>query len=108
MNSCIFCQIAQKKAKAEIVFETKEIIAFSDINPKAKFHVLIIPKKHIPSFVEAGEEILKKLLKVSKEIAKKNNLKGFKIIVNVGKEGGQVIPHLHFHLLAGRIKKWPL
>lgn len=107
---CIFCKIAKKEAKADIVFEKEEIIAFLDIAPKAPFHILIIPKKHISSLKEVtpqDKQILAELLLGAKEIAKEKGLAGYKVIINVGKKGGQIIEHLHLHLLSGEIKKLP-
>ena len=80
-------------------------MAFKDIYPKAPFHILIVPKKHIPSInhLKIDDKILMgELILVAQEIARQNNLKGYKLLINVGREGGQVIDHLHLHLLSGR------
>ncbi len=101
---CIFCQIVKKEIPSQIVYEDDEILAFKDIQPKAKVHLLIIPKKHINSLNEAkNEEILGKLLLRAKELAKefKISKSGYKIVINTGKDAGQVIFHLHLHLLGG-------
>ncbi len=104
-QNCLFCKIIKKEVPADIVFEDENFIAFKDINPKAEIHLLIVPKKHISSVKEASEEdkdILGGLILTAKKIAEKENIQGYKLIINVGREGGQVIDHIHLHLLAGR------
>ncbi len=101
---CIFCKIVEKEQKADIVYEDDKIIAFKNIRPLAPVHLLVIPKKHIESVKEiSGEDIdlIGHLWVKMKDIAKENDLKGYKVAVNVGKEGGQEIFHLHYHLLGG-------
>ncbi len=107
-ENCIFCKIIKKEIPSEIVFEDDEVIAFRDINPVAPVHVLVIPKKHISSLIDLKDEdlhIIGKIYKVINEIAKKEGIKenGFRVIVNCGKDGGQVVEHLHFHLLGGKV-----
>lgn len=112
MDECLFCNIIKKKIPAKIVYEDEDILAFSDINPVAPKHILFIPKKHISSLNELGESdaILtgKIILKMS-EYAKQNNMaeKGYRFVSNIGKEAGQTVFHIHFHLLSGRIFNWP-
>ncbi|MFN3301961.1 MAG: histidine triad nucleotide-binding protein [Patescibacteria group bacterium] len=101
---CIFCQIVKKEIPAQIVYEDEEIMAFKDIHPKAKIHLLIIPKEHIPSLAKAKEkEILGKLLWQAKILAEKFEIdqSGYKIIINTGEDAGQLVFHLHLHLLGG-------
>ncbi len=103
---CIFCQIINKELPSTIVYEDEQVIAFNDINPSADVHVLIVPKKHIDSIMEleeADEKLAGHLLTVAHKIAKEKNLKGYKLQFNVGKEGGQIIFHLHLHLLGGKV-----
>ncbi len=107
---CIFCKIAKKETPADIIYEDEKVIAFKDIYPKAPFHVLIIPKKHISSLdhIEIEDKILMGELIISvQKIAKEKNLKGYKLMINVGKEAGQIIDHLHIHLLSDRISEIP-
>jgi len=104
MGDCVFCEIAAKEAPAKIVYEDEQFIAFPDIHPKAPFHVLLIPKKHIPSLNEVGKEdteLMGRLLLTAQKVAQENHLKGYKLAMHVGKEGGQEVDHLHLHLLAG-------
>lgn len=89
---------------SEIVYENGKAISFKDIHPKAPIHLLILSKKHISSvnhLKEEDKELVGNLFLVAKRMAKEQNLKGYKLVVNVGKEGGQVIEHLHLHLLGG-------
>jgi histidine triad (HIT) family protein len=101
---CIFCKIANKEVAAEIVYEDGEVAAFPDIHPKAPVHMLIIPKQHITSLQEVTEhdtELMGKLLVTAKKVAENKQLQGYKLQVNVGKQGGQEIDHIHVHLLGG-------
>jgi histidine triad (HIT) family protein len=108
----IFSQIISKQKPAEIIYEDDDVMAFKDINPQAPVHVLIVPKKPIPKLTAADESdmmILGKLVIVAKQIAKDYGLEddGFRLLLNEGKNGGQTIYHLHFHLLGGRRLMWP-
>lgn len=107
MNKCIFCQIGAGKIPAKIRFSDKKIVAFDDINPQAPIHILIIPKIHIPTTREIqGErlEIIGYLISKACDIAKQAGIDktGFRISVNTGKDSGQIVEHLHFHLLGGK------
>ncbi|TSC74259.1 MAG: Hit-like protein involved in cell-cycle regulation [Parcubacteria group bacterium Gr01-1014_33] len=101
---CLFCKIVNKEIPKEFLHEDEKVLAFYDIHPKAPTHILIIPREHIESIVHLKEEqgdILVKIFSTAKNIAENHKLKGYKLILNVGKEGGQVIDHLHLHLLGG-------
>lgn len=100
---CIFCKIAKGELPSEKVLETESLVAFNDINPKAKVHVLIIPKKHIESIkhlAELDKSLVGEMVLVAKKIAEEKNLTGYKLVFNVGREGGQIVDHLHLHLLS--------
>jgi len=104
MDSCLFCQILEGNIPAKKVFEDDQVLAFYDINPKAKTHILIIPKKHIESGLTTTKEdelVLGHLFLVAKKIAQEQGIEGYKLLMNVGEKGGQVIFHVHLHLLAG-------
>ena len=105
MDDCLFCKIIKKENPADIVYEDKDIFAFNDINPAAPVHILVIPKKHIEKLQDIEDndkELLGKIFLKIKEIAKEKKIdKGYKVQINCGKEGGQLVPHLHFHLLGG-------
>ena len=108
MTNCIFCKIAKKEVPSKIVYEDKKVIVFKDINPKARVHFLIVPKQHIGSIKSKGsEKIVKDLIITAKKIAKTKKISGYKLVFNVGKEGGQLINHLHLHFLAGKSIKLP-
>ena len=107
MQECIFCKIINREIPADIVYEDEEIMAFKDINPAAPIHILVIPKKHISSLAELqieDEAIIGKIYTKINEIAQLQGVKqkGYRVIVNCGKDGGQEVMHLHFHLLAGK------
>ena len=112
MSDCIFCEIVAKKIKADVVFETEEILAFKDANPQAPHHILVIPKKHVPNFnlmFPENSKLLQKIMETINEISIKLNLNetGFRIVNNCGINAGQTINHLHFHIIAGKKLSWP-
>lgn len=103
MENCIFCKIVNKTLPADIIYQDDLIIVFTDINPKAKIHKLLIPKLHIKNLFELNQEhkniIIHAIYKIP-DIAKQLNIAGFRTIINTGKEGGQLVDHLHFHILS--------
>ena len=107
MDDCVFCKIINGDIPSEKVYEDDEILAFKDINPAAPIHILVIPKKHIESLLKLEEEdyeLVGKIQKVINKLAKQLKIEeeGFRVIVNCGKDAGQEVMHLHYHLLAGR------
>jgi histidine triad (HIT) family protein len=106
---CIFCKIVAGEIPSNKVLENEEFLAFNDINPIAPVHILVIPKKHIKSFNEVDSETMAKITKFIKEVAKKAKIfeNGYRVITNIGENGGQEVPHLHFHLLGGTKLAWP-
>ena len=103
---CVFCKIVKGELPAKVVYEDDLIMAFHDINPQRKVHVLVIPKKHIASLndlTEEDKELMGHLIVKIPEIAKKLGIAedGYRVIVNTGKNGGQEIYHIHFHILGG-------
>lgn len=111
MPDCLFCKIIDGTFPAAKLFEDENIIAFADINPQAPAHVLILPRKHISSLAGAGPEdtlLLGQLLIAAQRLAAKQGLgKGYRTVINTGKDGGQTVDHLHIHLLGGRMMHWP-
>ena len=102
---CIFCQILAGKIPAEITYRDEELIVFKDINPQAPTHLLIIPKRHIPSLAQLSTmdlPLIGHMVAVATNIAKDIADTGYRLVVNNGEWGGQVVPHLHMHLLGGR------
>lgn len=109
--NCIFCQIAKKELPATIIYEDENLIAFKDINPIAPIHYLIIPKKHIASvnhLEPQDKELMGELFLAAKTIAKKEGIadNGYRLVFNVGKDSGQMVDHLHLHLLGGKKLSW--
>jgi len=105
-EDCVFCQIVAGEVPAEIIFQDEEMTAFWDQHPAAPIHILIVPNKHIPSVNEVEQEdvaLLGRLMLKAREIAAEQGVrdKGYRLLVNVGKEGGQSVFHLHLHLFAG-------
>lgn len=107
MEDCLFCKIVKGEVPCNKVYEDEEILAFHDIDPAAPIHILVIPKKHITSLAHLEKEdeaLVGKIYGVINQIAEKQGFKenGYRVIVNCGKDGGQEVMHLHFHLLAGK------
>lgn len=107
LTDCLFCRIAAKEIPADVVYEDDLVLVFKDINPVTPVHVLIIPKQHIDSLAKAEEhekELLGHILVTAKKVAEKLGIAedGYRLVNNCGKNGGQVIYHLHFHLLGGK------
>ncbi|EFA89458.1 histidine triad nucleotide-binding protein [Peptoniphilus lacrimalis] len=108
---CLFCNIVKGQIPSEKVYEDNDVYAFKDVNPEAPVHILIIPKRHIKSVDELEEtdkELVGHIFLVAKKLAKENKLEnGYRLVSNIGEEGGQSVKHLHFHLLGGRSFNWP-
>lgn len=107
MEDCVFCKIIDGKIPSEKVYEDNNIVAFKDINPAAPIHILVVPKKHIATLLEVTEEdsyLISEIFKAINKIAKKLNIdkEGFRVIANCGKDSGQEVMHIHFHVLAGK------
>lgn len=104
----IFCKIIKGELPCNKVDENEEFLAFHDINPKAPIHVLIIPKEHTESFQSMGAETMAKMVPFIQQVAKKLGLAddGYRLITNIGHDGGQEVPHIHFHMLGGTRLKW--
>jgi histidine triad (HIT) family protein len=112
LSDCIFCKIIKGNIPGNFVYQDDKVVAFNDIDPKAPVHILIVPKEHIPSLMEAAEnrpDILSHILKVAAKLAKETGIdqRGFRVVNNCGQEGGQSVEHIHFHLLGGRFMQWP-
>ena len=110
--STIFSKIIQKEIPAKIVYEDADVLAFEDISPQAPVHILIIPKKEIPTLNHLQEEdaaLMGKLFLAAQKIAKEQGFaeKGYRTVFNCNEDGGQTVDHIHLHLLAGRSLTWP-
>jgi histidine triad (HIT) family protein len=104
---CVFCRIVAGEIPADIVFQDGELLAFRDIKPQAPTHILIIPKAHIPSLNDITakhQELIGRIILLAKDLAEKEGIsgKGYRLSVSTGADGGQLVPHIHFHLIGGR------
>ena len=109
---CIFCEIIEKKRPARLIYEDEFAVAFEDINPQAPVHALVVPKKHIPTILEIGEEdksLIAHLFRTANKIAKDKGIadRGFRLVMNCNEESGQTVFHIHLHILGGRFMHWP-
>jgi histidine triad (HIT) family protein len=112
MTDCIFCKIIAGDIPAKKLYEDDEVLAFWDISPQAPVHFLVIPKKHIPRPVdvtEADDQLMGKLFRIGAQIAKEKGVEeGFRVIFNNGAKAGQIVFHLHMHVMGGKEKPWPM
>ena len=108
---CLFCMIVSGEVPADLIAEGDRWIAFSDINPKAPTHVLIVPREHVESLSSLDEsrvELGGELLRAAAAVARLDGLDdGYRVVANTGADGGQSVPHLHLHVLGGRPMRWP-
>lgn len=107
MEDCLFCKIIKGEIPSSKVYEDEEFLAFNDINPATPIHILVIPKKHITSLAHLEKEdeaLVGRIYGVINKIAEEQGFKqdGYRVVVNCGKNGGQTVMHLHFHILAGK------
>ena len=111
MDTCLFCQIENRERPGKVVYEDEQSVAFEDINPKAPVHILIVPRRHLATILDAtqaDDRLLGHLLLVANRIAKQIGIaeRGFRLVINCNSEGGQAVFHLHLHLLGGRPLSW--
>lgn len=111
MSKTLFQKICDRELPGEIVWEDELVVAFRDINPQAPVHVLVVPRKPIPRLSEAkpeDEALLGHLLLAAAKVADLLGLRnGYRLVLNTGRDAGEAIPHLHFHLIGGRKMRWP-
>ena len=112
MSDCLFCSIAAGDIAADKVHEDGDVVAFSDINPQAPVHILVIPREHIGSLAEVRPSqhlILAAMLTATQSLAVAHGIAetGYRVVTNIGSDGGQTVQHLHLHLLGGRPMSWP-
>ncbi len=112
MSDCPFCAIAAGEVRATLLHQDDQVVAFADINPQAPTHILVIPREHIDSaavLTAAHDGLWARLLHVAQELARSQGIDvgGYRIVTNVGHDGGQTVRHLHLHLLGGRSMTWP-
>ena len=109
---CLFCRIIERHAPGKIVYEDERVVAIEDAHPQAPTHLLVLPRKHLPSLKEASvedESLLGRLLTVAAQLAHERQLdaRGYRTVINTGPLAGQSIFHLHIHVLGGRAFRWP-
>lgn len=112
MNDCLFCKMARGEIKPDMVMETEDLIAFRDINPRAPTHILVVPRKHIPTLNDLGASdvmLIGELVLAAREIAQREKIAepGYRLVMNCNHGGGQTVFHIHLHLLGGRTMTWP-
>ncbi|MER3500210.1 MAG: hypothetical protein IMHGJWDQ_001837 [Candidatus Fervidibacter sp.] len=112
MEGCIFCRIVAKEVDSRIAYEDEEVVAFHDINPQAPVHILVVPRRHIPTLndaTEAEQALLGKMVLVAQRLAKELGVAetGYRLVLNTNRGAGQSIFHIHLHLLGGRSFHWP-
>jgi len=105
---CLFCKIVNKEIPANIILEDDDFLAFHDINPKAPVHILVIPKVHVDSFNEVNGNLMASMTTFIQKLVKEVKIdeSGYRVITNIGSDGGQEVKHLHFHVLGGAKLKW--
>ena len=110
MSDCLFCKIAQGQIPSSKIYEDEVCYAFSDIDPQAPTHFLVIPKMHIASVAEITEDnaaVVAQMFAVISKVTKELGLESYRVVSNIGEQAGQSVPHLHFHVLSGRDMTWP-
>jgi histidine triad (HIT) family protein len=111
-SGCIFCRVVRNEARADIVYRSEQVTAFRDVRPQAPIHILIVPNSHIESVNQLQPEhgeMLAQLLLTARQLARQEGLadSGYRLVINIGSQGGQSVDHLHLHLLGGRRMTWP-
>jgi histidine triad (HIT) family protein len=111
-NSCIFCKIAAGQVASKTVYQDDHVMAFRDVNPQAPVHILVIPKKHIESLHTLRDDdgaLVSLIHGAIRKVAAAEKLgeNGYRVVTNIGQDGGQSVAHLHYHVLGGRAMKWP-
>lgn len=109
MENCLFCRIVSGEIPSSKVYEDEKVLAFHDIDPQAPVHVLVIPKQHFDSILDADAGIVGYMQTIVAKLAKAFGIdeSGFRLVVNTGKDGQQSVKHLHMHILGGRSMQWP-
>lgn len=104
---CIFCHIVAGKIPSDIVYQDEKVIAFRDINPQSPIHILVIPREHFTSLADITEKetlLMGHLIGIANQLAGNEGISeaGYRLVINCGKQGGQLVPHLHMHVMGGR------
>ncbi len=110
--SCLFCKLISKEIPSKIIYEDEQVFAFEDVSPQAPIHILIIPKKHIPTSLDItaeDNELIGLMYQAANKIARDKGIseRGFRLVMNCNADAGQAVFHIHLHLLGGRAMHWP-
>ena len=110
-KDCIFCKIAAGEIPTEFLYRDEEVIVFRDINPLTPVHLLVVSREHIPSLAamaDAATPVVGKMVKAANRVAREQGIsqKGYRLTINSGADSGQIVPHLHMHLMGGRRLRW--
>ena len=110
MSDCIFCKIADGEIPTDYIYRDDDVVAFRDVNPQAPTHILVIPRHHVTSSAHVEDPaiwsiLMDRVVKIARDLGLDE--KGYRMVINTGEQGGQTVPHLHIHLLAGRNLGWP-
>jgi histidine triad (HIT) family protein len=111
MSDCLFCAIAVGDIPSDRVLETNSVVAFRDVNPQAPVHVLVVPRRHVEHIhaLDPRDPLLDELVEAAQQVADQEGVAttGYRVVANVGRDGGMSVPHLHLHVLGGRPMGWP-
>jgi len=110
ISDCLFCRIASGEIPSKFVWQDEDIFAFEDVRPQAPVHVLVVPKRHMTAVKDVSDQVLLgRLLNASTLVAQNKGIaeSGYRLVANTGRDGGQTVFHLHFHVLGGRQMMWP-
>jgi histidine triad (HIT) family protein len=108
VDDCLFCRIVAGKIPATVVYEDDHVMAINDVFPRAPFHVLVVPRKHVAKLSDLEDEVLGgRLLQAVRRVARQGGVRDFRLVVNNGDDAGQNVLHLHLHVLGGREFAWP-
>ncbi len=110
-TDCVFCKIIAGELPAEFVYRDDDVVVFPDINPLTPVHLLVVSRKHIPSLADMSDEdttLVGKMVRAANQVASEQGIseKGYRLTINSGAESGQIVPHLHMHLMGGRMLRW--
>ncbi len=108
---CIFCKIIAGEIPTELVYQDDDVVVFSDINPLTPVHLLVVSRRHIPSLADMSDEdtpLIGRMVRAANQVAREQGIydKGYRLTINSGAESGQIVPHLHMHLMGGRVLRW--
>lgn len=108
---CIFCKIIAGAIPTELVYQDDDVVVFSDINPLTPVHLLVVSRRHIPSLADMSDEdtpLIGRMVRAANQVAREQGIydKGYRLTINSGAESGQIVPHLHMHLMGGRVLRW--